>query len=234
MSLSLREYARHRKAARLTGGTHRAVQVAITSGRLSGSLTPDRKRIRSAKLADREWAATTNEDRIPITGPTAVAAPASTSSLQEHRTRREAALADLAEIEVGEKRQELVPVDEARAFMISSFTVVKTRLLGVPSRLGQRDRTATPVQIALVDDLIRAALEELAVGSGEAAMGFLASVLLEGVGDRGAFVEQIVARLHEAAPRHDTDATTLATAKLLVRELLNRDDDDNDDQGEDG
>lgn len=77
MSLGLREYARHRQAAGLAGGTLRAVQVAIQSGRLSRSLTADGKRIASVEAADTEWSGTTYEDRIPVSGPTSarIAAP---------------------------------------------------------------------------------------------------------------------------------------------------------------
>lgn len=72
--LGLRAYARHRQEAGLAGGTLRAVQVAIATGRLSRSLTPDKKRIASAVAADAEWERTTNSNRVPLTGTTSPAA----------------------------------------------------------------------------------------------------------------------------------------------------------------
>jgi hypothetical protein len=231
MSLSLRAYARHRKAAGLTGGTHRAVQVAIAEGRLLRSLTADRRQIRSAALADAEWAATTNEDRIPITGPTSDAGreTAKASDLQKHRARREAALADLAELEVAEKRNDLVSVAEARAVMVDKFTVVKTLLLAVPSKLRQRDTSFTHPQLALADELIRETLTELADGAGEAARALLVDALA-GASNRKGLIERGTARLRKAAKASGASATTLADAEFLLTALLtgllNRPDED--------
>jgi hypothetical protein len=69
-ALGLRAYARHRQQLGLPGGTMRAVQVAIATGRLSKSLTPDGKRIADALAADAEWERTTNANRVPLTGRT--------------------------------------------------------------------------------------------------------------------------------------------------------------------
>jgi hypothetical protein len=57
MSMGMREYARHRKAAGLKGGTLRAVQKAVLSGRIDAA---DGKRIDAAD-ADARWAATTDQ-----------------------------------------------------------------------------------------------------------------------------------------------------------------------------
>lgn len=158
--MGVREYARHRKAAGLAGGTHRAVQVAIEDGRLSKSLTPDRKRIANATAADAEWGATTLADRIPITGPTAAGTPP--PDFAESRARREAAEAALAEIELAEKRRELVPARDVESKLVNVFAHCKTKLLGVPSRARQRDPALTGPQVALIESLIREALEDLA------------------------------------------------------------------------
>lgn len=163
--MGLREYARHRKAAGLAGGTLRAVQVAIRDGRLSKSLTRDRKRIASAAAADREWEATTQADRVPLSGPTAPAEPP--PSLMESRARREAAEAELAEIELAEKRRELVPAKDVESRLVNVFAQCKTKLLGVPSRARQRDPALTGEQVSLIEALIREALEELASASEE-------------------------------------------------------------------
>jgi hypothetical protein len=165
-ALSLRAYARHRKAAGLAGGTLKAVQVAMTSGRLSKSLTKDRKQIRSAELADAEWDATTHVDRIPLSGPTAAGTPP--PDLQESRARREAAEAALAEIELAEKRSELLPAADVETRLVNVIAGCKTKLLGVPARARQRDPSLSPDQITLLEELLREALEDLAGGPAEA------------------------------------------------------------------
>jgi phage terminase Nu1 subunit (DNA packaging protein) len=158
--MGIREYARHRKSLGLAGGTHRAIQVAIESGRLSKSLTPDRKRIASAARADREWEATTKVDYIPLTGPTAAGTPP--PDLQESRARREAAEASLAEIELSEKRRELVLAKDVESKLVNVFAHCKTKLLGVSARAAQRDPAFTGPQVQLIESLIREALEDLA------------------------------------------------------------------------
>lgn len=158
--MAVRAYARHRKAAGLAGGTHHAVQVAIESGRLSRSLTPDGKKIADVAAADAEWAATTHVDRIPLSGPTA--AGESPPELAESRARREAAQAALAEIELAEKRGELVPAIEVESKLVNVFAQCKTKLLAVASRARQRDPALTGPQIELFRTLIREALDDLA------------------------------------------------------------------------
>lgn len=158
--VGLRAYARHRKAAGLAGGTLRAVQVAIRDCRLSTSLTPDRKKIASIAAADAEWDATTQVDRIPLSGPTATGTQP--PDLQESRARREAAEAALAEIELAEKRGELVLAKDVEARLVGVFSRCKTKLLGVPSRARQRDPGLTGPQVDLFDELIREALDDLA------------------------------------------------------------------------
>jgi hypothetical protein len=171
MTLSLRAYAKHRKEAGLPGSTLRAIQVARDAGRLAGALTRDGK-IRSAKVADAAWAASTHAERAPRTGRTAP--PPESAPTEElppdvwpiavSRARREQALARIAEIELAELEDAFVPAEEAREVLFSKFTIVKTRLLAVPSKLAQR---LPPAQrdrklLELVEDLIREALEELA------------------------------------------------------------------------
>jgi hypothetical protein len=171
-----REYARHRKAAGLSGGTVKAVQNAIASGRLSKALTPDRKQIADAEIADAEWAATTRSDRIPITGPAASTAAAAAAGsappdLQESRARREAAEAALAEIELAEKRAELLPAHDVEARLVNVFSHCKTKLLGVPARARAGDPSLTADQITMFEALIREAIEDLASPDGPAAEG---------------------------------------------------------------
>ena len=162
-SLSLSAYARHRRASGLTGGTLRAVQVAIQGGRLRTSLTED-GRIRDASEADAEWLANTHSNRVPHTGPTSPNGVAAPPELGESRKRKEAALAELAEIELAEKRGDLVLARDVEARLVNVFSSCKVKLLGIAARARQRDPSLTAAQIAMLDALVREALEDLAGG----------------------------------------------------------------------
>ena len=161
--MTVSAYARHRAAKGLDGATRRAVQVAIESGRLSASLTEDKK-IRDPLEADAEWAQTTSSDRVPLTGPTAPANEDRPTSnpLAEARARREAAQASLREMELAKKLGELVPAKDVEARLVQVFTGCKTKLLGIPARARQRDPSLSAQQIATIEALVREALEDLA------------------------------------------------------------------------
>ena len=161
--ISLRAYAKHRAAAGLTGATAEAVSKAISAGRLSKSIVRVKgaPKVRDADLADAEWAANTRAERVPLTGPTA---PGGEEPIDfgEARARLEAAKAQLAELELAEKRAELVAVKEVDARMVGEYARAKTKLLAVPSKMRQRDPAFTLEQIALLEALIRETLNDLA------------------------------------------------------------------------
>jgi phage terminase Nu1 subunit (DNA packaging protein) len=75
--------------------------------------------------------------------------------------RREAAAADLAELELAAKRGKLVDADQARADVVNRYSLVKTRLLAVPTALGQRLPDLAARVVPVVDELLREALKEL-------------------------------------------------------------------------
>jgi hypothetical protein len=82
--------------------------------------------------------------------------------------RRESALADVAELDAGERKGELVSVAEARADVIEMFSIARTKLLGLPARLAQRLPHLAAEVVPVLDGLLREALEELAEdGDGE-------------------------------------------------------------------
>ncbi len=162
MSLPLRQYARHRRSAGLSGGTLSAVRAAIEAGRLARSVASDGS-IADAEAADLEWAETTHSDRVPLNGPTNGGERAP-SSLQAARLRTELARAETAEIELRKLKGQLIDVGEVHFGLVNVFTIVKTRLRGVPSRLAQRWPDGKPnlQVIALASELIDEALTELA------------------------------------------------------------------------
>jgi hypothetical protein len=169
--ISLRAYAKRR------GVSAEAVSKAIKSGRLRDSvvMVGSAPKIADAELADREWEAHTqpriDQPRAPSSAPDEpaeleVVIPdynVSRSLREAAAARREAALADMAELEVAEKTGELVSVAEARADVIDKFTIVKTKILGVPSRIAQQLPALAGEVVPVVDSLLREALEELAV-----------------------------------------------------------------------
>lgn len=183
--VSLTAYAKRR------GVSAKAVSKAVASGRLRGSVTRvnGQPKIADVELADREWGENTQPR---IDQPEAKAqAPArerrrvdddddddddddfggegqppkykvSRAWREAHAARREGALADLAELEVSEKIEELVPAADVRAYIEDKFTIVKTKLLAVPSRAAQQLPDMADQIAPIVEKLISEALEELA------------------------------------------------------------------------
>ena len=104
----VREYARHRKALGLRGGSHVAVLKLKKQGRLDGALRKDG--LIDFAIADRLWEQNTRH----ATGP----AP-TTSDPDENfakaNLRKEIALADLRELEYEQKRAALIPLAQANA-----------------------------------------------------------------------------------------------------------------------
>ncbi len=151
-----------------------SVSKAITAGRLRESVifVGGKPKIADAELADREWTANTRPrvDR-PATA-TATAEPTEQRQVPDYNVsralreaaaaRRESAMADIAELEAAQKKGELVPIAEARADVIERFTVVKTKILGVPTRIAQRLPHLASEVVPIVEELLRESLEELA------------------------------------------------------------------------
>lgn len=150
----------------------RAVRVAIRDGRVPRELLTADGKIRDADAAAAAWKANTLSDRVPLTGPTAPSKPIAPDvdepSLLEVRSRHELAKAQLAEIDLAERRAELVLVAELDVRLTSLFASCKTKLLGIPSRARQADPKLTAPQVALIESLVREALEDLAEGKVEA------------------------------------------------------------------
>lgn len=74
--------------------------------------------------------------------------------------------ARLAELKYKQDSGELVPARDVEAHMANVFSSCKTKLLGVPSRVRQQDPGLTTAQLALIDSVIREALEGLAAEGG--------------------------------------------------------------------
>lgn len=188
--MSVRAYAARRKAQGLPGGSHVAVLNAIKGGRLKDSVRAGK--IVDADLADREWAANTNYaeaplavreagvardapgraapelDVVDVLGPEPPegegAADAGVMSMKEAARLRLVWQAKREELKFKQEARELVPVRDVDAKLQDVFRVCRTKLLGIPSRARQQMPELTPVQVGLLEGLIREALEALAAG----------------------------------------------------------------------
>jgi hypothetical protein len=159
--ISLREYARR------VGVSHTAVQKAINTGRLSACLGKDKQgnvKIADPELADREWAANTDQssptNRITgepkrrketATAPyeprqAAVPPPKGTEdhggampdkgpSYAKSRAIREAYMARLAKLEFDQKAGKVINADEARVAVFNIGRRARDMLLAVPDRV---------------------------------------------------------------------------------------------------
>lgn len=151
---SVRAFARH------LGVSHTAVRKAIDSGRLAGSVVwlDGKPKIANVELAETEW----HGGRRPQATDEPDADADEGSGYPAHRARREAAQADLAELKLRERRGELVVAEEVAREWADQVVAVKTRLLGVPTRLRQQLPSVSSAVAGMVEDLIREVLEELA------------------------------------------------------------------------
>lgn len=156
--MSLREYARHREAAGLTGTTLGAVQKAIKTNRIS--TIPDeqgRPRIDPA-VADIQWAARTDIDQCArgnapqiaagrAADPAAMAGagagagagrgsePGNASLYWDAKTTREQAEARMAELELAKMEGALADVEGARRAAYESGRLLRDMLMTIPTKL---------------------------------------------------------------------------------------------------
>lgn len=160
--LSLRAYARHR------GCTLRSVQKAIRGRRLVASIVQveGKPRIADPELADREWAANTDHTRSPGRAIDDLEElddeDAPGGSLTSAAAREKHWKAELAELTYKQRAGELVLAAEMQAEITDTFSTVRSRLLGVPSKVKQAHPELPLAVLATIDDAIREALEELA------------------------------------------------------------------------
>ena len=169
-ALSIREYARHRRAAGLKGGTPAAVHKAIQSGRIRrderGLIDPDQ--------ADAQWVGTTDPTRgdgrrgisrrPPDPPPTQTAAPApGAPPYATSRAIREAYAARLAKIEYEERSKSLVEASRVQAEAFRRARDTRDAVLAVPGRLAAilaAESEPSVVETRLTEEL-RKALEAL-------------------------------------------------------------------------
>lgn len=128
-TMSQSEYARRR------GVSREAVSKAVRERRISvdaqGRLNPD--------VADAEWTRNTLPRPTPTAAKPAADVPTSAGgrliTLVEAKTKREWALAQKAELELGEMAGELVRVDEVRDLVFTATRAARDKFETIPDRL---------------------------------------------------------------------------------------------------
>ena len=182
--MGFREYARHRAAAGLVGGTLAAVQTAIKAGRIKYLQVDGAKKINQAE-ADIAWSETTNGGQAAAQGkplgPGAPAAPRLPTppadpptddgdelpggiSYAGARAAREKYMAELAKLEFLEKSGKLVDAEAVARRWEQVIGISRTKVLALPSKIRTRLPKLTAADVAVVEQLVRETLDELAAG----------------------------------------------------------------------
>lgn len=178
--MGLREYSRYREANTLPGGTLRAVQKAIETGRIT-TIADEKGRVKiDPEVADIQWGRNTDpeqsaranagrEPALPGTGVDPGAATGGSGQGQnslywDARTRREQAEAEKAEIQLKEMSGELVEREAVRRAAYEAGRLLRDMLLTLPGTLAQ-DLAAIvapqEIEVRLRDEL-RKVLDQVA------------------------------------------------------------------------
>jgi hypothetical protein len=156
-------YARHR------GCSRQAVSRAWKAGRLQRSvvLIDGRPTVTDFADADREWEENSDYTRQPqrldapsgdTPGEDDAAGPYAGAAAREKHWK-----AELAELQYKQRAGELVNAAEMTAAITAEYATVRTKLLGLPSKAKQRLPHLTLPDLATLDDIVREALEALAL-----------------------------------------------------------------------
>ena len=140
------------------GVDREAVRKAIANGRLTKSIGHNSRgwpEILDVALAEREW--TENQDIAKVRGPAMV-------GIGDHRKRLIKAQTRKLNQAYRERAGKLVSAQEVEMRWSTLIVTARNKLLGIPSRARQRSPELTAAQMAVIDELIREALEELAGG----------------------------------------------------------------------
>jgi phage terminase Nu1 subunit (DNA packaging protein) len=161
--LSMRQYAK------LRGVSAESVSKAVKSGRIS--TTPDKsgKQRIDPVVADREWARRSDPSKMRATAPVVMPPedlPDEEQSLDyfKEKAKSEHYKAKLSKLEFEEKSGKLVEAEKVQNQWVSVASIVRTKVLGIPSKARQRIPEITPDQYAMLEVIVRETLEDLADG----------------------------------------------------------------------
>ena len=183
-SIGLREFGRQ------LGISGEAIRKAIKTGRIPASMVGEKKlssgrpvptisdpvgarvafeqnthpsyRQDGAKISAGRKRASSSEPPVVASRPSQTADPAALPSITESRQITEAYKAKMAQLEYEQATGQLVNADEFKTQFVTMVTTARTRLLGVPSKAKGRIPHLAVDEIAIIDELIREALEDIA------------------------------------------------------------------------
>lgn len=185
--VSLREYARSRETRKLPGGSLRAVQKAIASGRISTVADGKGRAKIDPEVADIQWNSNTDPDQsmransgrdvstptgAPLSTPAAPGVASSAaepsapkgSEYWEARTAREQAEAEKSKIELRKLTGSLVDREAVKRAAYESGRLLRDMILAVPGDLAMELAVMTEprdIEIRIRDEL-RKALDQVA------------------------------------------------------------------------
>lgn len=141
------------------------MKKAIDTGRLRDSVTRDERGrwiVLDPNLADLEWARKTDYTDAPGSAPIG---PSGTSDLDPDISEASAWqkhwASKLAELKFKEAAAALVPAVDVRTEWTDLLSSVRTKLLGIPSRVKQDLPSLTVADVAKIEALVREALEDI-------------------------------------------------------------------------
>ena len=166
------------EASRALGVTPAAVYRAVKEGRLSVVATRDGRELINTETMRDEWDAKTQrkigrgpkppagESRWPERRQKreVVRAVDDVPDYNESRARTEYLKAELLEIERAEKEGRLVDAEQVAAKWGELVAIARTKIMGVPSKAKQRMPDLSADDAALLEEIVREALEDLAGG----------------------------------------------------------------------
>lgn len=173
--MGLREYARHREAKNLPGGSLRAVQKAIDAGRIS-TIADDKGRPKiDPEVADIQWGRNTDPDQSARANPGkdisqgggqaggSQGGEREGSRYWDAKTEREEVELAKAKLQLAKEEHSLVSRDAVERAAFEAGRLLRDMVLSVPSRLASElAAMAEPQAVeARMRDELRKVLDEL-------------------------------------------------------------------------
>lgn len=149
----------------LNGGDPMAVSRAVKRGRLVHSVKDGK--IVDAELADREWEENTDLSKAPgyVREKAAGVQGDSPENMAEASLREKHWKSKLAELKYKQEAGELVIASEVEREWVDILSHVRTRLLAIPTYVKQAAPHLEVADVALIEQHVRDALEELSRAS---------------------------------------------------------------------
>lgn len=163
-SMSMRAYARYR------GVSVEAVSKAVKQKRISCRRDEKGQALINPEVADREWAANSDQSKVrenlkrePEAPPPEDEEPQKPGYAQ-FRAIRESYAARLSRLEFEEKTGKLVDGEEIRKLWVTLASIVRTKVLGIPSKVRQQIPEFKPADYEKLEAIVRETLEDIADG----------------------------------------------------------------------